>query len=49
MFFSLEFAHGPTDCPAAHKDWMDGFGILLSAENLKKSEIRLLEGFVDNL
>ncbi|MBI4562618.1 MAG: hypothetical protein HY724_11300 [Candidatus Rokubacteria bacterium] len=49
MVFSVAFAHTPADCPAAHKDQMEGFTGLVSPENLKGRGIRLLEGYVDKL
>jgi len=49
MVFSVAFAHKPADCPAAHKDQMEGFTRLVSSESLKGRGIRLVEGYVDKL
>jgi len=49
MVFSVAFAHKPADCPAAHKDQMEGFTRLVSSENLRGRGIRLVEGYVDKL
>jgi len=49
MLFSLVFAHGPYNCPATHKDKMEGFARLLSPETLSEGQITLLDGYVDKL
>ena len=49
MVFSVAFSHKPADCPAAHKEQMEGFTRLVSPETLKGRGIRLLEGYVDRL
>ena len=49
MVYALAFPHKASDCPAADKDKMDGFGQLLSAENLGPRGVNLLEGYIDNL
>ena len=49
MFFSVALSHMPKDCPAAHKDQMEGFTRLVSPDNLKGRGIRLVEGYVDKL
>jgi len=49
MFFALALPHKASDCPAAHKEKMEGFGQLLSGENLGRRGIKLVEGYVDQL
>ena len=49
MLLSVAFAHKAADCPAAHKDQMEGFTRLLSPDNLRGRGIRLVEGYVDKL
>ena len=49
MVFALALPHKARDCPAAHKEKMDGFGRLLSRENLEARGIKLVEGYVDQL
>ncbi len=49
MLFSLVFAHSPQDCPAVHKDKMEGFSRILSSERLAERQITLLNGYVDKL
>lgn len=49
MVFSVAFAHKPADCPAAHKEQMEGFTRLVAPDNLRARGLRLLEGYVDKL
>jgi hypothetical protein len=49
MLFSLVFAHSPQDCPAVHKDKMEGFSRFLSSQGLAERQIALLNGYVDKL
>ena len=49
MFFSLIFAHSPSDCPAVHKGKMEEFRRVLLPESLRERQITLLDGYVDKL
>jgi hypothetical protein len=49
MLFSVAFSHSAAECPAAHKEQMDGITRLLSPDSLRAHGIRLVEGYVDRL
>ena len=49
MLFSVPFSHKTADCPAAHKEQMEGFTRLVAPDSLRGRGIRLLEGYVDKL